>query len=128
MNQPPIFLYTDFGSADVYIGQVKAVLHAEAPGSPVIDLLNDAPDFDVAANAHLLAALAQRLPPAAVTLAVVDPGVGSPRGAVAVEAAGRWFVGPDNGLLSVVAARARGSRCFSLELDARAGIGVVSRA
>lgn len=62
MNEPPIFLYTDFGSADVYIGQVKAVLHAEAPGSPVIDLLNDAPDFDITAKAHLLAAGAARSP------------------------------------------------------------------
>ena len=59
---PTIFLYTDFGSGDIYVGQVKAVLHAEAPGSTVIDLLNDAPDFDVAASAHLLAALASRLP------------------------------------------------------------------
>ena len=48
----PIFLYTDFGSADVYVGQVKAVLHAQAPASAVIDLLNDAPPFRVEENAQ----------------------------------------------------------------------------
>ncbi|MGE5027496.1 MAG: S-adenosyl-l-methionine hydroxide adenosyltransferase family protein [Betaproteobacteria bacterium] len=101
-----ILLFTDFGSADLYTGQVKAVLAQRAPGVPVIDLLNDAPDFNVRASAHLLAALAPQFPPGSVFLAVVDPGVGSARGAVVVEADGRWFVGPDNGLMSVVAARA----------------------
>lgn len=84
--QPPIFLFTDFGSADIYVGQVRAVLHAQSPGSAVIDLLNDAPSFDMVASAHLLAALAARLPPGAITLAVVDPGVGSSRAPVAVQA------------------------------------------
>jgi hypothetical protein len=101
-----IFLFTDFGAADIYVGQVKAVLAAQAPQVPVIDLLHDVPAFNVKAGAHLLAALAARIPEDSVTLAVVDPGVGGPREAVAVLADGRWFVGPDNGLISVMAARA----------------------
>jgi S-adenosylmethionine hydrolase len=115
----PIFLFSDFGSADLYVGQVKAVLHAQAPASAVIDLFNDAPPFRIEESAHLLAALAVRLPPAATTLAVVDPGVGTGRAAVALEADGRWFVGPDNGLLSVVAARSRSVRVVSLDAMAR---------
>ena len=114
MRSPPIFLFTDFGSADVYVGQVKAVLHEAAPESPAIDLLNDAPNFRVEASAHLLAALAAQLPRGAVTVAVVDPGVGSERAAVALEADGRWYVGPDNGLLSVLAARAAAARAYAL--------------
>ena len=110
----PIFLFTDFGSADLYVGQVKAVLHAHAPESAVFDLLNDAPSFDVEGAAHLLAALAPRLPAPSVTLAVVDPGVGSSSGAAAVEADGRWFVWPDNGLLSVHAARSQSVRRHAL--------------
>jgi len=101
-----IFLFTDFGSADLYVGQVKAVLAAQAPKVPVIDLMNDAPLFNIKAGAHLLAALAAWIPRNSVTLAVIDPGVGGPRGAIAVFADGRWFVGPDNGLISVTAARA----------------------
>ena len=101
-----IFLFTDFGAADLYVGQVKAVLAREAPGIAVIDLVHEAPAFNLRAGAHLLAALAAQIPAGSVTLAVVDPGVGGPREAVAVEIDGRWFVGPDNGLLSVLAARA----------------------
>ncbi|HYC46242.1 MAG TPA: SAM-dependent chlorinase/fluorinase [Burkholderiales bacterium] len=111
----PIFLFTDFGSADIYVGQVKAVLQAEAPTIPVVDLFNDAAPFDIESAAHLLAALAPRLPRGAVTLAVVDPGVGSPRAPIALTADSRWFVGPDNGLVSVLAARARASLCFPVD-------------
>lgn len=106
-----IFLFTDFGTADIYVGQVKAVLQQRAPGVPVVDLLNDAPNFDIAASAHLLAALAPRIPTGSVTLAVVDPGVGGARRAVAAAIDNRWFVGPDNGLMSVLAARTGGCVC-----------------
>src|SRR5688572_11349782 len=109
-----IFLFTDFGATDIYVGQVKAVLHQRAPGVPIVDLLHDAPPFNVKAGAHLLAALAARLPRGSVTLAVVDPGVGGEREAVAVNADGRWFVGPDNGLISVLAARAAGVEAYSI--------------
>lgn len=102
-----ILLFTDFGSADIYVGQVKVTLHQHAPDAPVIDLLHDAPNFDVKAGAHLLAAFAARIPPDSVTLAVVDPGVGGARDAIVLNADGKWFVGPDNGLMSVLAARAR---------------------
>lgn len=101
-----ISLFTDFGAADIYVGQVKAVLARLAPGVPLIDLLHEAPAFNVRAGAHLLAALSAQISAGDVTLAVVDPGVGGARDAVALHADGRWFVGPDNGLLSVVAARA----------------------
>lgn len=100
-----IVLFTDFGASDPYVGQVKARLAEHAPETRVIDLLHEAPDFNPHAGAHLLAAFAPGFPLGSVFLAVVDPGVGTPRGAVVVLADGRWFVGPDNGLLSVVAAR-----------------------
>jgi S-adenosylmethionine hydrolase len=100
-----IFLYTDFGSADIYVGQVRAVLARTAPGIPVIDLLNDAPRFQIEPAAHLLAALSGHLPKDGVILAVVDPGVGTDRRPIVLRCDDRWFVGPDNGLLSVLAAR-----------------------
>ncbi len=109
-----IVLFTDFGSRDPYVGQVKARLATVAPGVPVIDLLHEVPDFNPHAGAHLLAALAGGFPPGAVFLAVVDPGVGTPRGSVVMQACGRWYVGPDNGLLSVVAARAPDTRLWRI--------------
>ena len=109
-----IVLFTDFGAADIYVGQVKAVLLQRAPGQPVVDLLHDAPAYNIRASAHLLAACAPRFPAGAVVLAVVDPGVGSERDAVVVQVDGRYFVGPDNGLLSVHASRAGIERCWSI--------------
>lgn len=112
-----LVLFTDYGWSDPYVGQVKAVLAEHAPGVPTIDLLHGVPDFNAHAGAHLLDALWRGMPQGAVFLCVVDPGVGGPRQAVVVEAAGRWFIGPDNGLLSVVAARA--SECRYWRIDWR---------
>lgn len=109
-----IFLFTDFGLRDIYVGQVKAVLQSRAPREAVIDLLHDAPPFNVRAGAYLLAALTAQQPKDSVTLAVVDPGVGGDRAPVAVLADGRWFVGPDSGLISVIAARAKKSEAYSI--------------
>lgn len=109
-----ILLFTDFGAADIYVGQVKAVLAERAPGIPVIDLLHEAPPFNVRAGAHLLAALATRTRSGDVVLAVVDPGVGGARDAIAVSAGGCWFVAPDNGLTSVTAARAKNPDLFTV--------------
>lgn len=109
-----IFLFTDFGGTDIYVGQVKATLLQYAPRQTVVDLLHDAPAFNVKAGAHLLAALLARIPSGAVVLAVVDPGVGGAREAVAVRADGRWLVGPDNGILSVVASRASKREVYAI--------------
>ncbi|MBK5105667.1 MAG: SAM-dependent chlorinase/fluorinase [Burkholderiales bacterium] len=106
-----IVLFTDFGSADIYVGQVKAVLQRLAPPIPVIDLLHDAPAFNVRASAHLLATMIGQFAKESVFLAVVDPGVGGARDAVVMQADDRWFVAPDNGLLSVVAARSVSGHC-----------------
>lgn len=104
----PIILFTDFGAAGSYIGQVKAALLAEAPAAPVIDLVADAPAFAPKPSAYLLAALVAEMPARSVMLCVVDPGVGGPRVPMVAEIDGRLFVGPDNGLFEVVARRAAG--------------------
>ncbi|HET7363454.1 MAG TPA: SAM-dependent chlorinase/fluorinase [Burkholderiales bacterium] len=110
----PLVLFTDFGAADLYVGQVKAVLSARAPRSPLIDALHDAPAFGIAPAAHLLAALAAQYPTSAVFLAVVDPGVGGRRDAIVTEIEGRHFVGPDNGLLAILWQRARRRRSWRI--------------
>jgi len=110
-----IVLYTDFGADDIYVGQVKAALHRDlSGGAAVVDLLHSVPNFNARAGAHLLAALQASFPEGTVFVAVVDPGVGTDRDAVALQADGRWFVGPDNGLLSVVAARAAAPRVWRI--------------
>jgi hypothetical protein len=111
-----IVLFTDFGPAGPYIGQMKAVLARTAPDTPVIDLVSDAPPFNARACSYLLAALAPDFPEGAVFLGVVDPGVGSDRAPVVVAAGGRWFVGPDNGLFDGVMRRAGEAQAWRITL------------
>ncbi len=100
-----IVLYTDFGVADPYVGQIHAVLAREAPGVPIVDLLHTVPDFDIRAAAYLLPAFATEFPEGTVFACVVDPGVGGDRRAVIVHAERRWYVGPDNGLFHILVRR-----------------------
>ena len=109
-----IVLFTDFGPGGPYTGQMKAVLARAAPGVPVIDLVDDLPACEPEPCAYLLAAFAPAFPPGAVFVCVVDPGVGSERTPVALSAGGRWYVGPDNGLLAIVSRRAGDARWFTL--------------
>lgn len=115
-----IFLFTDFTRDGPYVGQIQAVLAAQAPGVPVIDLMQDAPAFAPKPAAYLLAALAADFPEGAICVGVVDPGVGTARPPVVVEADGRRFVGPGNGLFELVARRATAAltRCIGWRPEA----------
>jgi len=86
---------------------MKAVLHGQAPGVPLVDLLCDAPSFNPRASAYLLAAFVDEFPSESVFLCVVDPGVGGKRLPLVMRADGCWFVGPGNGLFNIVARRAK---------------------
>ena len=109
-----IVLFTDFGLHGPYTGQMKAVLHREAPGIPVIDLFADAPAGNPKASAYLLAAYAAWFPAGTHFLCVVDPGVGGSRPPIVIEADGRWYVGPGNGLFELVQRRARELRRWDI--------------
>jgi len=109
-----IVLFTDFGLEGPYTGQMKAVLHREAPGVPVIDLFADAPRQNPRASAYLLAAYGAWFPAGTVLVCVIDPGVGGARRALILEADGRLYVGPDNGLFELVWRRAAAARVFEI--------------
>src|SRR3954468_19587194 len=104
-----ITFLSDYGPGDEYVGVVHGVIARIAPEVRVIDLGHGVPPQDVRTGARRLA---RALPyvPAGVHLAVVDPGVGGPRRAVALRAGDRWLVGPDNGLLLDAASRFGGVR------------------
>jgi S-adenosylmethionine hydrolase len=109
-----IALFTDFGPSGPYTGQMKAVLHDMAPGVPVIDLFADAPAGNPRASAYLLGTYAAWFGAGTVFLCVVDPGVGGERPPLIVEADGRWFVGPGNGLFELIQRRASALRCWDI--------------
>lgn len=101
-----IALFTDFGLSGFYVGQMRAALAEAAPGIPVVDLMHDAPAFSPKPAGYLLAALLPFLPAGTVVVAVVDPGVGTERLPLVVEADGHRLVGPDNGLFEPAIRRA----------------------
>lgn len=101
---------SDYGIADEFVGVVKSVIRNLAPHAVVVDLTHGIAPYDVRGASLALARAVQYLVPG-VVLAVVDPGVGSERRAVAVEVAdeGSVFVGPDNGLLASAVAMTGGA-------------------
>lgn len=111
----PISFLSDFGYGDEFVGVVHGVLATLAPESRVIDVSHQIPRGNIRAGALALTRSVQYLP-RGVVLAVVDPGVGTDRRAIAAETEWGFFVGPDNGLLSPAVAMVGGAtRIVSLE-------------
>ena len=106
----PILFLSDYGLDDEFVGVCHAVLARLAPEVRVIDLTHGIPPRDIARGAIVLADVVPHAPPSSVFLAVVDPGVGSARLPVAVEAGGAFLIGPDNGLLSLAWEELGGAR------------------
>jgi S-adenosylmethionine hydrolase len=105
-----ISFLTDYGTADEFVGVVHSVIRQLAPHVAVIDVSHEVPPHDVRAGSLTLARAAQYLAPG-VVLAVVDPGVGTARRAIAVEVGdgASILVGPDNGLLAPAVAMVGGA-------------------
>ncbi len=114
-----ITLLSDFGAADSYVAEMKGTLLTLAPDGVLVDVTHEVPQGDVAAASYVLGRTWKTFPPGTVHLAVVDPGVGTRRRALAAEAGGHAFVAPDNGLLSEVFAAAP-ARVVSLPIPAAA--------
>ena len=110
-----ILTVTDFGVAGPYLAQMHAAARTRAPGVPVLDLVADLPAFQPLRAGYLLAALAPEFPAGSVFCCVVDPGVGSERRAMMLRANRSWFVGPDNGLLAIVARRDTAAEAWTLD-------------
>jgi S-adenosylmethionine hydrolase len=117
--RPIITLLTDFGTADGYVAEMKGVILTRAPEAALVDVTHDVPPQDVECGRLALARYWRRFPPGTVHVAVVDPGVGTARAALAVESDGRWLVGPDNGVLSP-ALLVAGARAVTLPIPSTA--------
>lgn len=102
-----ITLLTDFGAASPYPAAMKAVVLGIAPDVRLVDLTHEIAPQSVQEGAFVLWSVARDFPEGTVHCAVVDPGVGTERRGLILEAGGHLFVGPDNGLLDP-AARALG--------------------
>jgi S-adenosylmethionine hydrolase len=105
---PLITLTSDFGTADGYAAAMKGVLASLAPQSRLLDLSHEVARHDVTGGAWLLLRSAPFFPHETIHVAVVDPGVGGPRRALMLEIGGQFFIGPDNGLFSLLPHRLAG--------------------
>lgn len=97
-----ITLLTDFGTSDTFIGVMKGVIWKIAPDAQIADLTHAIPPQDVRSAAYAIADAASYFPPGTVHVCVVDPGVGTQRRPMAAAIGGQYFVGPDNGLFTLV--------------------------
>jgi S-adenosyl-L-methionine hydrolase (adenosine-forming) len=95
-------LTTDFGGDGPYVASIKGVVLGLAPGTQIVDVSHAIAPQEIAEGSFVLAEIVDSFPEGTVHLAVVDPGVGTERRLIAVEARGQWFVVPDNGLIGGV--------------------------
>jgi len=112
LSSPPIALLTDFGDADYFVGSIKGVILSVNPEATIVDVTHDVPPQDIEAAAFTLLAGYQSFPAGTIHVAVVDPGVGSGRRPVVVQAGSYLFVGPDNGIFSYICDREPNVKSF----------------
>lgn len=98
----PITLTTDFGTADHFVGTMKGVILGIAPGTAIVDISHEVAPFDILEGAFTIAQAYRYFPKRSIHVVVVDPGVGTVRRPVLAEAAGQFFIAPDNGILSII--------------------------
>ncbi len=99
-----VALLTDYGTRDQYAGSLRGAVLSACPEAQVVDLTHDITPHRVREAAFVLRASAPVFPVGTAFVAVVDPGVGTSRRGVAIRAGGYFFVGPDNGLFSLILA------------------------
>jgi len=102
MRKPILTLTTDFGLSDHYVGVMKGVILAICPDAQIVDIGHQVAPFEIGEGAYLIAQAYPYFPKKTVHVVVVDPGVGSARRPILMEAAGQYFIAPDNGVLSMV--------------------------
>ncbi|MFX1297384.1 MAG: S-adenosyl-l-methionine hydroxide adenosyltransferase family protein, partial [Promethearchaeota archaeon] len=103
MQEPIITLLTDFGEKDPYVGEMKGVILSICPNAKIIDLSHDIEKHNIYEGSFFLYSTAKYYPKHTIHLVVIDPGVGSERKSLVIQSKNYYFVGPDNGVLSLAA-------------------------
>lgn len=97
-----VTLTTDFGLADHYVGTMKGVFLSRCPHAQIVDISHEIPPFSIAAGAYVISQAAPYFPAGTIHVIVVDPGVGTARKPILLEARDQLFIAPDNGVLSLI--------------------------
>jgi len=125
MTFPLITLTTDFGTGDHFVGTMKGVILAIAPRARIVDITHEIQPYNIGEAGFAIAQAWRYFPKGTVHVVVVDPGVGTARRAILVQAGGQYFVGPDNGVFSMIYDAAP-SRVREIS-NAKLRLGAVSR-
>ncbi|HEY1340130.1 MAG TPA: SAM-dependent chlorinase/fluorinase [Bryobacteraceae bacterium] len=102
MRKPILTLTTDFGLSDHYVGAMKGVILSICPDATIVDITHEVSPYEIGEGAFAIAQAWSCFPQKTVHVVVVDPGVGTSRRAILVEAAGHYFIAPDNGVLAPI--------------------------
>jgi hypothetical protein len=103
MPRAIITLVTDFGLKDPYVAEMKAVILSISPDAVIVDITHDIEKFNVRMAAYVLASASPYFPEDTIHVAVVDPGVGTKRRSILVQTKRAFYIGPDNGVLTLAA-------------------------
>jgi len=117
MNHSLIGLLTDFGHKDTYVGLMKCVMTDISPEARLVDLCHEVPPQNILSAAYLADTAIPHLPDGSVLMAVIDPGVGTGRRAIAVEVDSNFLVGPDNGLFELALRHRTAETVVALESE-----------
>ncbi len=109
-----ITLTTDFGYHDPFIAEMKGVILSIEPSASIVDITHDIEPFNILEAAFVIDSASKYFPPGTIHVVVVDPGVGSERRAVLIEAGEQFYVGPDNGVFSDIIRRLQQFRCYHI--------------
>jgi S-adenosylmethionine hydrolase len=99
---PIVTLTTDFGESDHFVGVMKGVVLSLAPRTTLVDISHHITPYAVTEGAFVISESYRYFPKGTIHVVVVDPGVGTSRRPILVQAAGQYFIGPDNGVLAMV--------------------------
>ncbi len=118
MHSAPVITFTsDFGTREYYVGAVKGTVLSACPEARIVDVSHDVASHDLLEGAFTLLCAYSSFPSRTIHLVVVDPGVGSSRRAIIAVTENYFFVGPDNGVLSLVYQHDEVSRVISIEAE-----------
>ena len=102
MSTPILTLTTDFGLSDHYVGAMKGVILGICPQARLVDISHDVTPYEIPEAAYTIGQAYRYFPKKTFHVVVVDPGVGTSRRPILVEAGGQYFVGPDNGVFTMI--------------------------
>ena len=105
MRYPILTLTTDFGLSDHYVGAMKGVILGICPNARIVDISHEIAPYEITEGAYTIAQAYRTFPKKTVHVVVVDPGVGTARRPILLEAAGQYFIAPDNGVLAMIYGR-----------------------